>query len=218
MQAIEFKILNEDVGLATKSWIWPQGDDKTVCCFEHVYDIDEWARHCKGFDVAVQAGGAMGVFPLKLSTVFNRVYTFEPNPESYFCLVENCRADNVIAKHGALSNVHKTVSIERSIGERRNYGAGYIVDDADGVDTYLIDELDLTACDLICLDVEGAELDALKGGEQTIKKFKPLIVLEDKPLPHMGIFGRGVGDPGKWLAQFGYKRIAKHRWDSVYSC
>ena len=41
-----------------------------------------------------------------------------------------------------------------------------------------IDQLGLNNCDLIHLDIEGGEYDALMGAEQTIKRFSPLICLE----------------------------------------
>jgi hypothetical protein len=41
-----------------------------------------------------------------------------------------------------------------------------------------IDQLGLDNCDLIHLDIEGGEYDALMGAEQTIKQFRPLICLE----------------------------------------
>ena len=38
-----------------------------------------------------------------------------------------------------------------------------------------IDQLGLNNCDLIHLDIEGGEYDALMGAEHTIKRFGPLI-------------------------------------------
>lgn len=211
-----FKFIERDIGIGPKVWAWPKGDEKLFSIFEHVLDIDEWIHLCPSFDVAVQAGGAVGVWPIRLARSFKKVYTFEPQPDNFASLQWNCQDKNVEMTNGALSNVHKTVKIHSSIGERKNYGAGYIVDSPDGVPTYLIDELDLSSCGLICLDIEGAELDALKGAEQTIKAHKPLIVIEDKPLPHMNVFKRSVGDAGKWLQQFGYKNLHKVRWDTIY--
>ena len=43
---------------------------------------------------------------------------------------------------------------------------------------YCIDDLNLTECDLIMLDVEGYELHALNGAIETIKKYGPVICIE----------------------------------------
>lgn len=45
-----------------------------------------------------------------------------------------------------------------------------------------IDSLNLSRCDFIKIDVEGMELAVLKGAQETIAKFKPIIYLEnDRP-------------------------------------
>lgn len=213
-----FKQVTQSLGFGPEVWQWPAGDEKLFCIFEHHIDLEEWAAMCAQRRVVVQAGGATGVFPAKLATLFDQVYTFEPQPENFECLVANVTAENVKAQNAALSDHYGKVSIHHSIGERKNYGAGYIVDDPEGVPLTRIDDLELDACDLIMLDIEGAELEALKGAEETIKAHRPLIVIEDKPLPHMAHFKRAIGDPGRWLEQFGYRYLKRQRWDSVYQC
>ena len=42
----------------------------------------------------------------------------------------------------------------------------------------IIDNLNLPGCDLIQLDVEGYELNALLGAIETIKKYKPVLCIE----------------------------------------
>ena len=215
---IALKKYDHDLGYGPKTWAWPSADEKLFSIFDMVKEIDEWIDLCKGFDVAVQAGGAVGVWPLRLSRTFDIVHTFEAHPENYQCLIQNCVKDNVCAYHAALSDRKRKVKIYNLPHQTNNFGAGYIVDADDGVDTVLIDELGLETCDLICLDIEGAELEALKGAEQTIAEFRPLVVLEDKQMPQLSHFKREVGAPGEWLKQFGYKLAKTVHWDSVYSC
>jgi len=213
-----YKTIPNNLGFGPDRWEWPEGDDKLVAVLEHIPDIDLWIDHVKDFTNCVQAGGATGVFPLRLSHSFETVYTFEPQPENFHCLTVNAPSESIVKTHGAVGNRSSKVSIHNSIHERRNYGAGYIVNDPNGVAVHRIDDLKLESCGLIMLDIEGAELEALEGARDTIVRCKPLVVLEDKPLPQMGQFGRKVGDPFRFLAQFGYEFVAKHRWDSVYKC
>lgn len=40
-----------------------------------------------------------------------------------------------------------------------------------------VESLGLDKCDFIKMDIEGAELDALKGAEKTIRKFRPKLAI-----------------------------------------
>jgi FkbM family methyltransferase len=212
-----YKYLPNPLDFGPDQWMWPEGDDKLVCIFEHVADIDDWIGLVENTGSCVQAGGATGVFPLRLADFFNCVHSFEAQPENFRCLEENT-GGRVKTYHNALGYERRKVSIHSSIGERRNYGAGYIVNDPQGVEVVRIDDLNLTDCGLILLDIEGAELEALKGAAETIERCRPLVIVEDKPLPHMGQFNRKQGDPGRWLERFGYSFIKRMRWDSIYQC
>lgn len=201
-------------------WLWPAGDKKLIGVFDQVADIEVILPHVPADRraVCIQAGGACGIWPLRFAQLFESVFTFEPQIDNYECLVANCGGSGVIAQHAALGNDYGTVRVENDVSERDNWGAGYVVPAASGVPTKRIDDLALDACDLICLDVEGAELDALKGGARTIEAFHPVIALEDKPLPHLHRFRRDVGDPERWLAQFGYRVVERIHRDVILAC
>jgi len=119
--------------------------------------------------VVVQAGGHMGAYPKWLAEHFETVYTFEIEQAKFKCLVLNCNNPRIYAMRGALYHREGTI---RS-GHRR-------VSDEEGTcPTFLIDNMNLSACDLIALDVDGSELYALLGARMTISRCKPIILLED---------------------------------------
>lgn len=215
---MNFKTYSHDLPFTEKvDWQWPAGDKKLVQVFEHVSDLDRVMDFVKDTSACVQAGGACGLWPYRLAQLFDMVYTFEPQSENFACLTANLEdVENVVAYHAPLTNNHKTYRIHNDIVERENWGAGYIVEDPKGLEAMRIDELDLEDCGLIQLDVEGYELQALMGGADTIYKFSPVIVLEEKPLNHM------AGDPArarKWLEnEFGYKQVASIHRDVILSC
>jgi antitoxin component HigA of HigAB toxin-antitoxin module len=43
-----------------------------------------------------------------------------------------------------------------------------------------LDQYELPALDLLKLDVEGHEYEALQGAVHSIKKFKPVVIIEEK--------------------------------------
>ena len=153
------------------------------------------------------------MWAVKFAAHFSHVYTFEPDPKNYTALLYNVRdfAGTIIPMPFALTSKPKQhVSMIR---EDRNCGAHQITfnDQSEGLPTMTIDDLSMPGTDdvdLIYLDIEGAEMLALRGAQDTIRRSRPVIAFEDKGL---GIpFGYNQGDIEKWLAsEFGY--AVKHR-------
>jgi FkbM family methyltransferase len=125
--------------------------------------------------VCVQAGGNWGYWPLKLSEVFDTVYTFEPDHECFTSLVANCRhRPNVVAFQACLGCARGLVNLwrdEDTTGNQHVEGKGIYP-------TLDIDMLGLPVCDLIYLDIEGMELNALMGATATIARCKPTVIFE----------------------------------------
>jgi hypothetical protein len=64
-----------------------------------------------------------------------------------------------------------------------------------------IDDFEFENVDLVWLDVEGLEFEALKGAEETIKEWKPWILAENLHLRTDSI---------KWLDWLGYNPYPQH--------
>jgi FkbM family methyltransferase len=150
--------------------------------------------------VCVQAGGNVGVYPLALAKVFDRVITLEPDTDNLDCLVANVTAENVTIYYAALGSRVEMCGILRI--DTDNCGSHKTLP-GDAIPVQTIDGLGLDQCDLIWLDIEGAEADAIKGALATIEKFSPIIVLEEKGL------GPKADLPG-------YSRVMRIGNDTVY--
>lgn len=201
-----YRTLHHSLPWIEKSeWCWPEYDRQLLRVFHQVADIDVIIKYVDQMGVCIQAGGACGIWPLRFSQLFETVYTFEPKVENYHCLMENIQGSGIIAFHNPLSDKNEKYNVVNDDGEADNCGAGYLVQDSDGVEAIKIDDLGLGACDLIQLDVEGYELEALQGAIETIKEYKPTIVLEEKPLPHINSDYKRAR---KWLSDmFGYRVV-----------
>lgn len=191
-------------------WFKIDGDDAFIDIIDGwiVSGKNAYMEHVKEKRVCVQAGGYCGIFPKLLSQLFDTVYTFEPDPDNFYCLTLNCQNVNIIKNQAALGEKHEMINVVRRVDSNRgmnvvvpNYG-----DAALSIPTYRIDDLKLSHCDLIMLDVEGYEIFILRGAEETIAKFKPVVVVEDT---NMNI--------EELLKKYGYtKRSTTHR-DTVYA-
>lgn len=195
--------------------LWPADDrDCAAVVFDTVPDMDHALKHCRQFELAVQAGGNMGVWALSLAAKFDRVVTFEPDPKNFRALVHNTStAKNILSLPCALGNQAGTwCDLEREAG---NAGA-HQVTMGDIAPIVTLDGLNLPALDLLYLDIEGFEMMAILGGVEAIVRFKPVIAIEDKGLSDR--YGYSQGQAEKFLATHGYEVVARPHRDVVMVC
>jgi len=152
-------------------------------------------------DTVIQAGGCCGMYPRFYSNYFKNVYTFEPDPLNFYCLDKNCEGDQFHKFEGGLGYTTDKLTVEN--WKPLNCGSSVIKNIPGDVQMYRIDDLNLTSCDLIHLDVEGFEPQALMGGLETIKKFKPAVILEN---------ARGADI----LKGIGYDKVQKTQYDVIF--
>lgn len=197
---------------AEKKWHWPNSDQKLIQVFDWAEDIKRIIPHVKGFNTCVQAGGAMGQWPYEFSKYFDQVITFEPHPENFQYLENNIEGvGNIFAHQCALSNKTEKVHLELDESEQGNSGAYYVKSNGT-IQAVELDNYHLTHCDLIQLDVEGYEAEALQGAEQTILKYSPVIVIEEKPLPHIEDYTKAR----RLLESWGYREAEKMHRDVIF--
>ena len=80
--------------------------------------------------------------------------------------------------------------------------------------TLRVDDLALSPCDFIQLDVEGYQLFALMGATETIKKFKPVISVE---FDWAFRYNVNVSDIKSFLANLGYEKVNTYTTDHIYT-
>jgi FkbM family methyltransferase len=160
-------------------FLWPKGDEKLHGDIPTLAHLDEHVFPLvKDKSIAVQAGGAMGMWAKRMSQLFAQVYTFEPNPQSAYCCSFNCPEENVHVYNAALGCERQFVKVGTP-GNEINYGANHVIG-AGAVPTIVLDDWNFQVLNLLMLDIEGYELFALTGAIETIKRCRPVIVLEDK--------------------------------------
>jgi FkbM family methyltransferase len=133
--------------------------------------------------VILDIGANIGVWTINLARQNRQVHCFEPFFPSYLALCGNIFLNkvenNVLVYNCALTNTtDKKLYISNN--EANNIGGVMLVEHPEGAEINLktIDSLNLQRLDFIKVDVEGHEYNVLKGGEETIKKYKPVIFFE----------------------------------------
>ncbi len=149
---------------------------------------ETFKKYVKEGDTVVDIGAHIGYHTLTLAKLVGekgKVYAFEPCPEIFELLKKNVNVNcykNVILINKAVSN---------STGKQRFYvdktGRNSLINStsikmtqAIEVDTIGLDDLNIKP-NLIKMDVEGGEIKALKGMNNTIKKNQFVLITEYAP-------------------------------------
>jgi FkbM family methyltransferase len=194
-------------------WVWPLKDQKCWPWLQREHDLPALiSAHCKEQRVVLEAGGNAGFYVKKYAELFNSVYTFEPDNLNFQCLVANVKEKNVFKFQSCIGYDRNLVSM---VSSNRNIGMYHInLEESGFITTIQIDDLNLPVCDLIHLDIEGFEFEALKGGIETIKRCKPVIALEW--MNH----GERYGNPDEKIEQFltelGYTSVDKVYHENIF--
>lgn len=156
---------------------------------------------------AVDVGAHVGLWTRKMAPRFQSVLAFEPVPELAECWEANCAGMPATLERIALGN---RTGPARIVPVTDNSGNAYITNDPGAelrslsIDMQRLDDRGLDAVDFIKIDVEGYEAEVIRGAEATIKRNKPVIVVEQKP--HNGSrYGRSDTEAVDLLQSWGAK-------------
>lgn len=166
--------------------------------------------------IALDCGANFGCWTLPLAKHAERVIAFEPQRCVFHLLrrsVETNRIKNITLLQVALGPEAGTIQVpDLILDETTNFGGvslGIPHSEHPNAPTYsapvvVIDDLMLSdfcrgwgPVTFIKADVEGAELGLFKGAEQTIRRFKPIIIAEaDHPLTDTQALGAFIESLG----------------------
>jgi len=200
--------------------LWWPTYDQTTWRMLHQHPVeqtffDELLSHIPQRNIMVQAGGNCGQYVRQYAKMFDTVYSFEPDALNFLCLTLNCPS-NVIKTQACIGNEKKFVDLDPHHGHNGDESGGIHVGGSSGtIPTAVIDELNLPACDLIQLDVEGYEYFSLLGAKKTIEKYHPVIIVEWYA-PWANRYGVDIDTFQKLFDDLGYKKIMNQDSDIVY--
>ena len=158
-------------------------------------------------NTALDIGAHVGIWSKRLASEFSDVVSFEPIPQHIECWIRNVKNDNVVLNKVAISDKIGTATMKYINYFTGLSTLHYNAEDIDYqfkiltkkyfnkfkrltkekilqkpedviVETKTIDSYNFHNVDFIKMDVEGHELEALKGAENTIRKYMPPIYIE----------------------------------------
>lgn len=207
--ATDMTIIKREDGL-----YWPEIDVDSCYIWTNVelYTVESIVESLTNKRTIIHAGGNIGAYTLKFAEAFETVYVFEPDSTNFKCLCMNTTdCVNVFQFRAALGDKMSQVSIINDTP--RNCGT-FRINEVGKIPLITIDSLELTNVDCIHLDVEGYEMNALLGAENTIKLYHPLIVVEW--LDHGKKYGWGKEDIINFLFYNGYTQMKQIGSDMMF--
>lgn len=149
-------------------------------------------RYVSNWHAVLDLGANIGIFSRAFAGRFGQVHSFEPIPEIRACLEKNVPA-NVSVYPFAVADRETTLQMTRLV---KGSGGSFIRNDPNipaidhtmpkahrdvTVAVRAIDSFNFDNVGLIKLDIQGAEYLALRGAEATILKWRPVVLMEEKP-------------------------------------
>jgi FkbM family methyltransferase len=182
--------IKQDV-LGKKSWLYCNSgkDGEWDSLVENVEKTKEkYLQYVEGRDVVITAGGHIGMYVRFFAQHFKRVYAFEPDPIHFHCMVNNNQLDNVVKIQAALGDEHRLVNVgfgrpgtrqSYKVQDERILEGNFEAKTEPYIPLLKIDDLNLPCCDLIQLDIEDYEYYAIRGAVETLRRHKPVVILEN---------------------------------------
>ena len=179
----------------------------------------EAMKHVKQFRTAVDVGAHVGLWSMHMQGRFKMLHAFEPVPQFRECFLRNIHCPVKVKSTGYAGRelLYDYELHDCALGAAEG-SATMSMNDADTGDTHIqrfinkgesfknfgpifqvctLDSFAFIDIDFIKIDVEGYELEVLKGAVETLKRCKPCVIVEQKPhklLPNFGIKGTPAVD------------------------
>lgn len=164
---------------------------------------------------AVDVGCKDGEWSRYLTWNFDHVYCFDYQYSPFF-------ARNVDVKNVTHYKVALGREYTQEVGSGRNNFRNPVFDipywqrmkNNSTTDIIMpLDKFNLEDVDLIKIDVDGMELEVLEGAIDTIKEYRPVVVIEELIMPNGRINHGGVA----YLEQHGYTQIFKYETNNIHT-
>lgn len=154
------------------------------------YETKHWnevSQYIESTRVALDIGAHVGIWSLRMAKMFERVHAFEPIIKHIECYKKNLSSHNNVTLHQiALSDkddvkVMKELdfnsgssTLEWKIKAKNTKHKQQFID----IETTTLDSFNITDVDFIKMDVEGHEVNTIRGAEQTLSNNSPIVFIE----------------------------------------
>ena len=168
----------------------------------------EWCdTQNKKFNLIVDIGAWCGTWTLSMQQYAKNIYCYEPNKVHFECLTRNLSMhENVRLYNQALGNEDGFVKLTEETATQNTR----VLLEKGETKIDKLDSLNLQGVDFIKIDVEGLEMEVLKGAEKTLQNVKFGLKTVENPYQNTTYSGAGVR-----TFSFNFKMIAEKPDDAL---
>jgi len=171
----------------------------------------KFVKYCteqnKKFKTVLDIGAWCGTWAKALEPFSQNIVAFEPDPVHFDCLQKNCTI-NCSPRNEAVGSEEKFISLTAD-----DFTQAKRVDSAGKIKMVTVDSLDIPDVDLIKIDVEGYEMEVIKGATKTLARTNFLMIELNNNTKK---YGSSNIEIEKKLQNMGFKPILDHWPDKVF--
>ena len=185
--------------------------------FPHMQDrcLNRFLKYCNNkniqFKTVLDIGAWCGTWSLAMQKYAENIFCYEPNKTHFACLEKNLEPFNHISLYNcAIGNEEGSVKLSEETATQNTR----VIQEKGDTSICTLDSLNLDNVDLIKIDVEGFEMEVLKGAIETIKNVEYIMIELNNNTKRYGSSNLEIE---KYLPTLGFKMLFKI-WPDVIYC
>lgn len=173
--------------------------------------LNKFIKYCesqsKKFKLILDVGAWCGTWTRAMQPFAEKIVAFEPDKTHFKCLQRNATI-NCDPRMEAVGSEIKWISLTED-----NFTQAKRIHKQGDIRMVTLDYFDFKNVDMIKIDVEGYEMEVLKGAKKTLENVKFLMIELNNNTKKYGSSNQEVE---KYIASLGFKVILEHWPDKVF--
>ena len=173
--------------------------------------LNNFLEHCQDnsikFNTVIDIGAWCGTWAKAMEPFAKKVIAFEPDKVHFACLQRNCTI-NCDPRQEAVGSENKHISLTED-----DFTQAKRVEKEGDIRMVTLDSLAYEDVDLIKIDVEGYEMEVLKGANNTLASTQYLMIELNNNTKK---YGSSNIDVEKHIKSLGFKLLLEHWPDKVF--
>ena len=169
--------------------------------------LDYCGAQNKKFNTVIDIGAWCGTWTKAIEPYARKVIAFEPDKTHFECLQRNCTI-NCDPRMEAVGAEVKEISLTQD-----DFTQAKRIDREGKIRMTTIDDMNYQNVDLIKIDVEGYEMEVLKGATKTLQSVQYLMIELNNNTKK---YGSSNIEVETYLGSLGYKLLMEHWPDKVF--